>query len=89
MQQTWTNASTQNLTLANSLANLCMSQLGWDKPRPDIVQKAEMTNTEPWKVPVIFPTRLVVGTRQEASGIEDGLDSFYLELPRTTQAVIQ
>lgn len=65
-----------------------MTKLGWDKPRPDIVQKAEMTNTQPWKLDVVFPSRLVVGTGQEAEGVEDGLDSFYLELPRVTTAVV-
>lgn len=88
MQQTWTTASTQNIDLANSITELCMSQLGWDKPRPDVALKAEMTRTEPWKVPVAFPTRLVTGTSREELGIEDGLDSFYLELPRTTAALV-
>jgi hypothetical protein len=88
MQQTWTNASTQNINLANSITELSMSQLGWDKPRPDIVLKAEITSTEPWKVPVAFPSRLVAGTGREAQGIEDGLDSFYLELPRTAVAPV-
>jgi hypothetical protein len=88
MQQLWTNASTTNLDLANSLTELCMSQLGWDKPRPDVAVKAEMTSSEPWKVPVAFPVRLVAGTGREEQGIEDGLDSFYLELPRTCVAVV-
>ncbi|PVH85290.1 hypothetical protein DL98DRAFT_651140 [Cadophora sp. DSE1049] len=88
MQQTWTTASTQNIDFANSITGLCMSQLGWDKPRPDVALKAEMTSTEPWKVPVAFPTRLVTGTAREELGIEDGLDSFYLELPRTTAALV-
>jgi hypothetical protein len=88
MQQTWTNASTQNIELANSLTELCMSQLGWDKPRPDVAAKAALDGSEPWKLPVEFPLRLITGTGREASGIEDGLDSFYLELPRTTTAVV-
>ncbi|KAG4443042.1 hypothetical protein IFR05_001496 [Cadophora sp. M221] len=88
MQVTWTTASTANIDLANSLTELCMSQLGWDKPRPDVAQKAEITSTEPWKIPVAFPTRLVAGTERQALGIEDGLDGFYLELPRTTVAPI-
>jgi hypothetical protein len=88
MQQTWTNASTQNIDLANSLTALCISQLGWDMPRPDVAAKAALDGSEPWKLPVEFPLRLITGTRREASGIEDGLDSFYLELPRTTIAVI-
>ena len=65
-----------------------MTQLGWDRPRPDVALKAEMTSTEPWKVPVLFPTRLVAGTGREELGIEDGLNSFYLELPRTTAALV-
>ncbi|KAK0108293.1 hypothetical protein ONS95_003109 [Cadophora gregata] len=88
MEQTWTAASTQNIDLANSITELCMSQLGWDKPRPDVALKAEMTSTEPWKVPVAFPMRLVAGTNREELGIEDGLDSFYLELPRITVAPV-
>ncbi|KAH9218815.1 hypothetical protein DL95DRAFT_458013 [Leptodontidium sp. 2 PMI_412] len=88
MQETWTTASTGNIDLANSLTELCMSQLGWDKPRPDVAQKAEVTSTEPWKIPVAFPTRLVAGTERQALEIEDGLNSFYLELPRTTVAPI-
>lgn len=65
-----------------------MSQLGWDKPRPDVAAKAALDASEPWKVPVEFPLRLVTGTGREAGGIEDGLDSFNLELPRTTTAAV-
>jgi hypothetical protein len=88
MTQTWSSSSNSNLTLANSLAQLCMTSLGWDKPPPDVLEKAQAAGIKPWEVPVSFPSRLVTGTGREAQGIEDGLDSFYLELPRTTAALV-
>ncbi|KAI9775051.1 MAG: hypothetical protein M1839_001603 [Geoglossum umbratile] len=88
MKQTWSDSSNNNLTLANNLTQLCMETLGWDKPPPDVLEKAKGANIEPWMVPVAFPSRLVAGTGREAQGIEDGLDSFYLELPRTTVAPV-
>jgi hypothetical protein len=88
MEQTWSDSSTNNLALANQLTALCMTTLGWDKPPLDVLDKAKEANIEPWKVPVAFPSRLVTGTGREAEGIEDGLDSFYLELPRTTMATV-
>jgi hypothetical protein len=75
MAQTWSESSNLNLALAESLTALCMDALGWGKPPPNVI-------------PVAFPSRLVAGTGREAQGIEDGLDSFYLELPRTTVAPI-
>jgi hypothetical protein len=88
MQQTWSDSSNNNLALANDLTQLCMTTLGWDKPPPDAVEKANAANLTPWTVPVAFPSRLVTGTGRQAQGIEDGLDSFYLELPRTTVAAV-
>ncbi|KAI9772460.1 MAG: hypothetical protein M1840_000663 [Geoglossum simile] len=88
MEQTWSDSSKNNLTLANNLTQLCMATLGWDKPPPDALEKAKTANIEPWMVPVAFPSRLVTGTGREARGIEDGLDSFYLVLPRTTVAPV-
>jgi hypothetical protein len=75
MAQTWSDSSKNNLSLANAMTTLCMTALGWGKPPPNVV-------------PVAFPSRLVTGTGREALGIEDGLDSFYLELPRTTVAPV-
>jgi hypothetical protein len=88
MQKTWENSSKINISLANELTQLCMSVLGWDKPSPDVEAKAKAANIEPWKVPVAFPTRLVDGTGREDQGIEDGLSSFYLDLPRITVATV-
>jgi hypothetical protein len=88
MTETWADSSKNNLSLANELTQLIMTSLGWDKPPPDVVEKAAAANIEPWKVPVSFPSRLVSGTGREALGIEDGLDSFYLELPRVTVAPV-
>lgn len=86
MATTWQSSSEANLELANDLAQLCMETLGWNKPPAEVEQKAAQEGIEPWKLPVAFPKRLVAGTGQEGLGIEDGLDSFYLELPRITVA---
>jgi hypothetical protein len=49
-----------------------------------VAQTAAIAN--PWDLSVTFPTRLVSGTKRQNLGIEDGLDAFYLELPRVTVA---
>ncbi|KAF2257918.1 hypothetical protein CC78DRAFT_597881 [Lojkania enalia] len=88
MASKWQSSSETNLELANNLTQLCMQALGWNKPPVDVEEKAEKEGIEPWKLPVAFPRRLVAGTDREEFGVEDGLDSFYLELPRTTVATL-
>ena len=79
MAQIWSDSSKNHLDLANEITQLCMVALGWDKMPPVDTTK---------ELDVAFPSRLVSGTGREALGIEDGLDSFYLELPRTTVALV-
>ncbi|KAF2001040.1 hypothetical protein P154DRAFT_575420 [Amniculicola lignicola CBS 123094] len=89
MKQTWIDSSTEKLPLANEISTLCSSLLGWDKLAADAAGsnvKPGSPEAESWKVPVNFQERLVRGTKREAAGIQDGLENFYLELPRMTAA---
>ena len=82
MQKTWEDSVIGNLETAKSLVDGCMNALGWNFPAPEVLKKAEKLVPKPWELKAKMPTRLVSGNKVKVEGVEDGLDNFYLALPR-------
>lgn len=82
MQSAWEDSVSKNLSTAEELVKGCMKTLGWDLPAPEVVQKAADLDPKPWVLNVKMPVRLVSGNATKVEGVEDGLDNFYLALPR-------
>jgi hypothetical protein len=67
--------------VAQSLVGDVADVLGWNKPAPEVLAKSEGVSPKPWELRAVFPARLVTGTTSNDE-IKDGLDNYYLALPR-------
>lgn len=82
MKDMWKTKAEGNLDIAAAMVANCMSALKWDKPDPAVKAKAEAAGLEPWKLETGFSKRLVAGTGGVDSDVVDGLENYYMELPR-------
>lgn len=86
VKTSWTDAVTKNQETADALVTGIMSTLGWDTPAPDVVTMNLDVEPKPWMLKQKLPERLISGTKGAIEGVVDGLDAFYLALPRVVAA---